>query len=188
MSRTRKHKVDVDGRECTSCEEYKLWDEYYAGAGAHGKDTRCKDCMRGKTRARNKLPEVRAADRARWSSRPPREPVLQQERRLRQLFGITPEERKLLDERAVFGAGLCDLHGGPETLIYARYGKNQVRGLSIDHAHDCGRHLPEKGCRYCIRGLLCCECNRTIIRLAEKYPELAKRFADYLARRPLLAV
>lgn len=109
-------------------------------------------------------------------------------RNLYSRFAITTAERDYLDEVAVFGKGLCDLHGGPETMEYLRHGGgNGVRGLSIDHAHDCDQgHAPEKGCRYCIRGLLCCECNRTVVRMAEQFPALAVRFKDYLERRPLL--
>ena len=87
----------------------------------------------------------------------------------------------------MFGKGLCDLHGGPETMRYTRYKDSAVRELSVDHDHDCDQgHLPAKCCPYCVRGLLCCECNRNIIRWAEQWPELAKRFQDYLSRRPLL--
>lgn len=105
-----------------------------------------------------------------------------------QRFAITETEFEYLKSIAIYGVGLCDLHGGPETMEYARWGGDGgVRELSIDHAHDCDQgHPPERACRYCIRGLVCCDCNRNIIRKAEQWPELAKRFADYLARRPLL--
>lgn len=199
MARTRKHKYDEYGRECSLCGKHKPWDEYYDGAGRGGKDTRCKECMRSKTRSRNKLPDVQLVEQERWKSRweaaHPGEEYVPRARksaearnavRLLRLFGITPEERQLLDEQAVYGRGMCDLHGGPETMTYQRHGGSVVRGLSIDHDHGCGRHSADKGCRYCIRGLVCCECNRTIIRMADKHPELAKRFADYLERRPLL--
>lgn len=62
-----------------------------------------------------------------------------------------------------------------------------LRSLSVDHDHTCGRHVLAKVCVFCVRGLLCCDCNRNIIRAAERHPEIAKRFLDYLERRPLLA-
>jgi Recombination endonuclease VII len=194
------------------CEKFKVWDDFYAGAGANGKDTRCKECMKGKTRVRNRLPEVRAAESERWQTRwqiahpgeeyvplaerPPRPLPVKKERVLRvaqsvqekgaKRNGITLEQRLQLDSLAVYGVGLCDLHGGPETMVYQRYGGVAIRSLSVDHDHACTRHAPDKMCAYCIRGLVCCDCNRNVLRAAERHSELAKRFTDYLERRPLL--
>jgi hypothetical protein len=153
--------------------------------------------MKDKTRVRNRLPEVRAAESERWQTRwetanpglkyAPRSPGVSKAIRNRRLFyGVSGVEYALLEQMAVFGPGLCDLHGGPETMTYRRHGGAVIRGLSIDHDHACGRHVPARGCKYCVRGLVCCECNRTILRMADKWPELAKRFSDYLERRPLL--
>lgn len=159
--------MDEYGRECSYSGEgncghsFKPWSEFRTN-GNRRRETRCKACQASRT--------------------------------LFNRYAITYAERLYLDEVAVFGPGLCDLHGGPESMAYQRWSSVEAedlekRGLSIDHAHGCDQgHAPEKGCRYCIRGLVCCECNRNIIRMAEKHSELAKRFADYLARRPLLAV
>jgi hypothetical protein len=109
-------------------------------------------------------------------------------RKLYRSFLISVAQRQYLNEVAIFGPGLCDLHGGPETMTYQRYGGDQiVCGLSIDHSHDCpAGHPPEQGCPKCIRGLICRDCNRGVIRQAERWPAIGARFADYLARRPLL--
>jgi hypothetical protein len=61
--------------------------------------------------------------------------------------------------------------------------------LFVDHDHACcpgmrGQGDVKAGCRKCIRGLLCDSCNRVLGRIEQK-PALAKRFADYLERRPL---
>lgn len=56
--------------------------------------------------------------------------------------------------------------------------------LVVDHDHACCG--PIRGCRSCLRGLLCGFCNRVLGRIEQK-PELAARFADYLGRRPLLS-
>jgi hypothetical protein len=240
VSRTRKHKHDDDGRECSQCDTYQPWTEYYDGAGPRGKTTVCKTCRRAYQRGRNKLTTVQQRDQARWAARweaahpgqsyarrqfrqsddygrectyagegncghlykpwsefnvspdgerETRCRSCQTARALFRRFAITGAERDYLTEVAVFGPGLCDLHGGPETMVYQRHGGVLVRGLSIDHAHDCDQgHPVANGCRYCIRGLTCCECNRNVIRMAEKFPALAVRFADYLSRRPLLNV
>lgn len=234
VSRTRKHKTDENGRECSQCDEYKFWSEFYAGAGENGKDTRCKNCMRAKVRKHNQEPAVQDRERLRWierwraahpgeeyerrqfchmddygrecsysgqgncghlfkpwsefrTRRDTRCKPCQAQRSFYRSFLITEADRAVLAKAAVFGVGLCDLHGGPETMTYQRHGGTAVRGLSVDHAHDCTQgHAPEKGCRYCIRGLLCCDCNRNIVRRAEQFPALAARFQDYLDRRPLV--
>lgn len=67
-------------------------------------------------------------------------------------------------------SGGCALCGEPD-------------GLVIDHDHACCGAT--RGCKACIRGLLCDFCNRVLGRIEQK-PELAARFADYLARRPLV--
>lgn len=244
VSRTRKHKVDANGRECSNCDTYKPWSEYYSSNTANGKDTVCKDCKKAKQRAYNAKPEVQAAEAERWPERweaaHPGEEYQRTKiwlvdedgrecaydgdgncghqyqpwsefhvkprstkgghrdsrcrscmnmRSLFARFNITYADVLKLRSAAVFGEGLCDIHGGPETMTYQRHGGTEVRGLSIDHAHDCDQgHVPEKGCRHCIRGLLCCDCNRVIICMAEQWPELAVRFKDYLERRPLLGV
>lgn len=96
-------------------------------------------------------------------------------------FGITLEDYEFLERRQ---DGRCAYCGEPESVVHFRSGTQYY--LSIDHAHDCGRHDPKKACKHCIRGLLCGCCNR-MIGIAEMKPQTAAPFADYLARRPLLA-
>lgn len=42
----RQTRVDDNGRECTKCDEYKPWTEFYdkPDGGANGKQSQCKDC------------------------------------------------------------------------------------------------------------------------------------------------
>ncbi len=100
--------------------------------------------------------------------------------RLVRQYGITVEDYELLEG---WQGGKCFLCGEAETLSHYKSGTEYY--LSIDHAHDCGRHVSEQACRYCIRGLLCGLCNRTVGG-AEARLAVAARFSDYLARRPLL--
>lgn len=95
-------------------------------------------------------------------------------------YGITIEDYELLEQAQ---GGACFLCGEQEGTEHFRTGTRYY--LSIDHAHDCGRHAPELACKFCIRGLLCGRCNRTIGGV-EAVPSMAARFSDYLPRRPLL--
>ena len=41
----RQLRVDANGRQCTKCDVYKPWDEYYdKPSGKRGKQSNCKDC------------------------------------------------------------------------------------------------------------------------------------------------
>ena len=46
-----KCRIDDNGRECTSCHEYKPWDAYSKGRGRNGKDVQCKVCGAAKSLA-----------------------------------------------------------------------------------------------------------------------------------------
>jgi hypothetical protein len=41
----KKHQVDEEGRECSTCEEYKPWDAFGVGTGPNDKERRCKACL-----------------------------------------------------------------------------------------------------------------------------------------------
>jgi hypothetical protein len=58
--------------------------------------------------------------------------------------------------------------------------------LSIDHAHDQHEHVGTKrGCPQCIRGLLCQNCNRSVLPVLERNEQLQNDFVKaYLKQRP----
>lgn len=90
-------------------------------------------------------------------------------RTIRATYGITREDWARLD---AIGQGGCHLCFEDESL-----GR-----LAVDHDHShCG---PGRGCKQCVRGLLCRTCNRMLGHIESK-PALRARFADYLERRPL---
>ncbi len=89
-------------------------------------------------------------------------------RRLLLAYGITGDDI----------ARLRGLHGGCHLC-----GNTDDR-LVVDHDHSCCGKV--RGCRKCVRGLLCDFCNRVLGRI-EQRPALARRFADYLESRPLVA-
>lgn len=74
------------------------------------------------------------------------------DRALRSKYGITREDRDLLIESQGGVCAICKLPPGP-------------RGLSVDHDHShCDRGV-KKGCRVCVRGMLCDGCNTGLARL-----------------------
>ncbi len=90
-------------------------------------------------------------------------------------FGITANELKSLYEEQNWKCGLCK-----ETEIRIS-DQGMSHALSVDHEHSCCKH----GCRKCIRGILCNECNQGLGKF-DKKPKTRMLFSAYLNRRPLL--
>lgn len=83
--------------------------------------------------------------------------------KLRQKFGITPEQYRVMLDRQ---GGVCAVCKRPETR---RGNHGQVKHLAVDHDHRTGR----------IRGLLCHDCNVAIGYLADD-PERMRDAMAYL--------
>lgn len=49
-----KTRVDENGRVCTKCGKYKLWEEFHKGKGANGYTPQCKQCVKEKDAQRHK--------------------------------------------------------------------------------------------------------------------------------------
>ena len=97
-----------------------------------------------------------------------------QEKRRQDTYGLTPEEH----------ASLLALQGG--SCAICQIARGVTRALAVDHDHAQARldgHDPEKGCRTCVRGLLCKSCNRTLGRFRDQ-PEAFERAAAYLRHPP----
>jgi hypothetical protein len=90
-------------------------------------------------------------------------------RSVKAMWGITKVEWHWLSER----------QGNVCAICY----EVDNRRLSVDHDHNCCGGT--RGCKKCIRGLLCSLCNR-MIGLAEGREAARARFVDYLERRPFL--
>lgn len=152
-------RIDVDGRECTSCGHYQPWSEFYKGSkkAPHGRMPRCKTCEKDKPKYQAR--SIRLTK-----------------------FGLTPEDYLWL-----FGQqnGVCALCLQAESRSDPRWSET-VWSLAVDHDHSCAHHTPDKACKLCIRGLLCASCNTMLGRVELAGPPLALRFADYLALRPFL--
>ena len=72
--------------------------------------------------------------------------------RVEKFYGITAADYDLLYDSQ---NGVC---------FICRRARGLSKRLSVDHDHGkgCG-HLPEVGCRYCVRALLCSTCNRVVV-------------------------
>lgn len=87
-------------------------------------------------------------------------------------FGITAQELAWLAEQQGGKCALC--FQVPETR------------LRVDHDHGC--HPYGKGCRGCIRGLLCDHCNIALGHAEKSGGAIVLRFSDYLDSRPFREV
>lgn len=86
-------------------------------------------------------------------------------------FGITVEERENL---LCFQNKSCALCGILE--------ENAERALAIDHNHAC--HPKKRGCKKCIRGLLCTKCNVGLDWLEQNVVLQNSFVKTYLQNRP----
>lgn len=156
--------INDDGRQCGykgegNCgQQFKAWDEFNKGNGAHGHCTWCRDCS--KQHHQN------------------RDVVLRREYHLAnrlKAFALTVEQYWAMAAR--FG-GRCWLCGEYETV--AKNG--EVQRLSVDHDHSCCDFDPTPQhplCGKCIRGLCCHNCNRLVLGNVERVG--ADKVFGYLA-------
>ncbi len=151
-----KYKVTGDGRICYRCRIWKTWDNYRRNqtTGVRGRTGVCEGC--------------------------------QEARNLWYTHGITSVEYTWLEK---LQGGVCALCGTAERRKAARVPEGTskelaVQRLCVDHDHSCPNHKSGKGCKQCIRGLLCDFCNSRFLSWVESHPPLRARFEDYLARRP----
>lgn len=181
---------------CTKCDVTKESVEFHKRLD--GYQTRCKECI--STWYKNMYrtdPDYRAdkltqhhkdiADKPEYRSRMnarSREyyienPDYYRNKNYKRLYKITVVEYEQL---SAYQMGLCALCGKPQA---PSKGDKLIR-LAVDHDHS---HHPNdrRGCKECIRGLLCNSCNRYLIPMLEASPHLQNDFVrDYLTRRPFL--
>jgi hypothetical protein len=99
--------------------------------------------------------------------------------RIKYNYGITPEEYQYLLSKQNNRCALCLQFAPPD----GRYGGERKLGVDHDHSHH---EEGKRGCRDCVRGLLCFFCNKGFLPYAEKYEHLATPFVkEYLKQRPL---
>jgi len=129
------------------------------------------------------LEKHRAENRAatqRWRERNPgksaeqqrifreKNPTKQFEYGIKCRYGVSLEEYEEIFDRQLGVCALCE--------------QPFKRWPCIDHDHTCKEHSSKKGCKKCIRGLLCIICNGMIARI-EKNPSMLERVKAYLAAK-----
>jgi hypothetical protein len=167
-------RITEEGRECSRCQVFKSWAEFspLRQSRLTGHQSACKSCRNVKTKeAVAKDPGAKRL--AAWASY------------LVRKYGITAEQYAWLAERQGHKCALC-LQPETQRRRVDRHGiVRVVDRLGVDHDHSCDRHGLTQACIWCIRGLLCDDCNR-LLGFAEAKPLVAVRFADYLGMRPFL--
>lgn len=132
----------------------------------------CKDCPPGGRRRPAPYPGPRCATHNRAQRSVAR--ARQHARHIEATYGITTEEYDALYRAQGGRCGWC------------RRATGARRRLAVDHDHA---HCPGRyGCRECVRGLLCADCNRFIGRRLRDAPGLMQRGLDYLTNPPARGV
>lgn len=125
------------------------------------KPKRCKDCVaEGVTTTRKLAVDRTGALRpgprcvTHWRARRKFVSANAHASRLAANFELTPEQYW----------ALYAMQGGK--CFGCRRATGRTKRLAVDHDHECDRgHDPKKGCIYCVRCLLCGQCNQIIGRL-----------------------
>lgn len=132
---------------------------------------RCKDCAaEGITTARAPHPGPRCSTHHRARL----ELVRQRDHagRIEVRYGLTAADY----------AAILEAQGG--RCFWCRIATGKVRRLAVDHDHGCDQgHPPDRGCRACVRGLLCGACNRRVGLLGDDAGQF-RRMATYIETRP----
>lgn len=159
--------VTVSHKLCSKCKLDKPAQDFNKSKRAStGLQSWCKQCHKdSQATPERKVVAARYA-KARWADPRGREKLQVLNRKWAvQRHGISVAEYNgLLDKQG----GTCAVCGNP-----CPSGRN----LAVDHDHSCcpGYH----SCGKCVRGLLCCNCNRAIGLLKDD-PKLALAVVDYL--------
>jgi hypothetical protein len=99
------------------------------------------------------------------------------------LYGMTEADYQFLLRIQNNACALC----GCDAATYQKKGK--PARFHVDHDHSHHRLNRRKGCRECIRGLLCDFCNHSFLFWCELHPHLQNdRVRAYLQNRPLLLI
>ncbi len=145
-------------KTCSLCEQAKPLTDYYMRDGKPR--ARCKKCL-----VPARTPEQRAKE-AEWK------------RRSRLRYGVDPSQMLRHGLTPAWYAETLAAQGGGCAVCAATPEENG-KSLAVDHDH---RHCPGPyGCRQCVRGLLCSNCNMGVGYLGDA-PERLQAAAAYLRR------
>lgn len=150
-------------KQCKKCNENKSPKDFYCQNGnKDGRQSVCKVCENARKRIR-----YQTSITSRLSHR---------NVRLKSRYGITLEEY----------FWLLQLQKGHCMFCLIPHLEDQFLAVDHDHAHH---ENTKQGCKECIRGLLCRDCNRIRLPWVEFQPYLQSRaIQQYLNNRPFLNI
>jgi hypothetical protein len=196
--RNKRYVINDEGRECTGCGVFRLWDEFAKSKrGAHKHQARCKDCFRAYVPGRKKKKEYLITDEGRecsecgqfklWANFHKRRDLstgyasackqCRKKRTRRDMENGSIRNREL---RRKYGIGLAEYEAlvkkqGDACAICETTDKGIARGKirywSVDHDHKTGE----------VRALLCQKCN-AMLGLANDDIEVLKKMILYLQK------
>ena len=197
MGYISKFRITDEGRECSRCREFKLWDEFAKNKhGTRGYQSWCKDCFR-EHEGRQRKKEYLITEAGRecsecgqfklWSEFHKRHDLstgyasacknCRKKRTRRDMDNGSIRNREL---RHKYGIGLAEYEAlvkkqGDTCAICGTADKGMARGRirywSVDHDHETGE----------IRGLLCQKCN-AVLGLANDDIEVLRAMILYLQK------
>lgn len=142
----------------------------------------CKDCIEqfGNHSSRNARPAPHPGPRCttHWNAEKRRRRLASKVRRVENIYGLTEKEYDALYAHQGYRCALC------RTATGAR------KRLAVDHDHHqalLDGHDPAKGCKNCVRGLVCSTCN-DVLAHARSMPSYFDLGAAYLRQPPWQAL
>jgi hypothetical protein len=135
---------------------------------------RCKDCIAEGRAGTRPAPHQGPRCSTHWNEEKRRKRVARSVKHVESTYELTDEEYQALYE---FQGGRCYI---------CRRANGTTKRLAVDHNHrlPCSTvHGQTKGCKQCVRGLLCSLCNDTIAHLRDD-PLAAARIIEYLGLPP----
>jgi len=155
---------------CTKCKiEQPITEFYKDPLTKRGHSSHCATCHRARVKKWAKdNPKRHNANGQNWKKNNPRKIKNSQ---LVYHFGITLEEFERLKTIQDNKCAICGF-------------EPHLKALAVDHDHS-HHENPKRGCRECVRGLLCNDCNRIVLWVLEANPKLQSDFIiAYLKQRP----
>lgn len=134
----------------------------------------CKDCIAEKVTSQRPAPHPGPRCTTHNNAHKRNQRIARKVAHVKRNFEITAEE---YDALYAFQGGKC--------ALCPRTGTSGKR-LAVDHDHHQAMldgHAPDKGCRNCIRGLVCSTCN-DVLAHARSNPAYFERGRDYLLAPP----
>ena len=137
----------ADGRECTKCNLFKIWDKFPVNSkGKNGRKSVCSECTNAAQRAYCK--RMSEANPEQWSQ-------WRREKHLKSFYGLLPEEYELMVVQHNNCCAIC---------------KKEPDKLFIDHCHTNG-HVRGLLCQHCNTLLGMAKDSVVILQGAVKYLE-----------------